>query len=96
MNKNHTDTKQQPPRRNEGEKEIDIEVTIRGCKLLIHLFASTKWQYDETMSNSNREKILVLEEQSLVTKVDLGIHALQTLKYIHWVDICTIIRVFKS
>lgn len=69
---------------------------IKQRKLLIHLFASTKWQYDETMSNSNRGKMLVLEEQSLVTKVDLGIHALQTLKCIHWVDICTSIRVFKS
>ena len=35
-------------------------------KLLIHLFASTKWQYDETMSNSNQGKMLVLEEQSFV------------------------------
>lgn len=48
------------------------------------------------MSNSNRRKVLVLEEKSLVTKVDLGIHALQTLKYIYWEDICTIIRAFKS
>ena len=51
-----------------GERKLVLQATIKGCKLLIHLFASTKWQYDETMSNSNRGKILVLEEQSLVTK----------------------------
>ena len=43
--------------------------------------------------------MLVLKEQLeslVITMVDLGIHALKTLKYIHWVDVYTIIRVFKS
>ena len=94
------ETKHRFPRKNEGKRKSVLKWQQKRCKLLIHLFESTNWQYDETMSNSNRGKMLtgrlVLEEQSLVTKGDLGIHALKTLKYIHWVDICTIIRVFKS